>query len=279
MVGSALGRRPSIDSAAVASLVALTRAVSPAIARCELTHVAREPIDVARATAQHATYEAALADLGCRVEQLPSDETMPDAVFIEDTAIVLDELAIVTRPGAVSRRRETAAVARALGRYRPLVTLEPPATLDGGDVIVLGRTIYIGVSTRTNVESLAAVDGLLAPHGYDVRRVTVRGCLHLKSAATAVGRRAVLVDPAWVFPDVFEDCDRVEIAEGERGAANVLAVNGTLLSAEAFPRTRDLLERRGYRVRSVDLSELAKAEGAVTCCSLIVPEGDRAGRV
>ena len=255
----------------VTSTVALTRAVSPAIGRCELTHLARAPIDPARAAAQHAAYEECLRRAGCTVVRLPAAPELPDSVFVEDMAVVLDELAVVARAGAASRRAEAASVAEALAGYRALVFLREPATLDGGDVLRAGRTLYVGRTARTNAEGLAQLRDAVAPFGYRVVEVRVEGCLHLKSAATLAAPGVLLVQPAWVSPDEFDlGLEHVPVDPSEPYAANVLLVGGTVIQPAAFPRTRARLEARGLRVEAVDVSELAKAEGAVTCCSLLV---------
>jgi len=253
--------------------LAFTREVSPTLAACELTHLERAPIDVARARSQHEAYEVLLADLGCEVHRLPPLPELPDAVFVEDTAVVLDEVAVIACPGAVSRRPETASTAAALESLRPLVHLRDPDTLDGGDVLRVGRDVWIGRSSRTSADAVAALGRLLATWDYTVRPVEVRGCLHLKSAVTAVGEGLVLVNPEWVDPHAFAGLEMVEIDPREPYAANALRLGGTLLYPTAFPRTRARLEALGFRVVTVDLSELAKAEGAVTCCSLIVEGG------
>ena len=167
-------------------IVALTRPVSDSIAECELTHQERLPIDPARALRQHAAYEEALRGLGVEVVRVAGASALPDAVFIEDTAIVLDEAAIVTRPGAASRRAETDAVGEALAIYRPVRRIAAPATLDGGDVLRAGRTLFVGRSSRTSVEGIEQLRDLAGPLGYDVISVPVAGCLHLKSAVTGV---------------------------------------------------------------------------------------------
>ena len=250
--------------------VAITRAVSPALAECELTYQTRVPIDVAVARAQHHAYEQALAAAGYRVEHLETDSTMPDSVFVEDMAIVFDELAILTRPGAESRRRETPAIAAALAAYRPLHEIQPPATVDGGDVLVAGRSVYIGRSTRTNEAAATQIRRLLAPFGYIVIETDVRGCLHLKSAVTALGESRLLVNPEWIDTAAFERFTLVSVDPDEPAAANALRLADRIVFAQAFPRTVDRLAALGLRVDLVDASELAKAEGAVTCCSLIV---------
>lgn len=250
--------------------LALTRAVSPSLADCELTHLDRTPIDVARADAQHAAYESVLRALGCAVERVAAAPNHPDAVFIEDTAVVFDELAVITRPGAASRRSEVEPVATALAAHRPLVRLSAPATLDGGDVLVAGSTIYVGRTLRTNDEGIAQLRAAVAPYGYQVVAVEIHDCLHLKSAATALDDDTVLCNPAWVDPAVFAPKGTMLVADDEPNAANVVRVGSTLLAAEAFTRTNVMLRQRGYTVVTAPADELAKAEGAVTCCSLLL---------
>jgi dimethylargininase len=251
-------------------LIALTRPVSASIVSCELTHLDRRPIDLDLARAQHCHYEEALAALGCEIQRLPEAPDLPDAVFCEDAAVVLDELAIIARPGAASRRPEVRSVARALERYRRLVAIEAPGTLDGGDVLCLGRTLYVGLSQRSNRAAIAQMRDLLAPLGYGVQGVPVQGCLHLKSAVTRVAEDVLLINRDWVDGGAFGELDRIDVDPAEPGAANALLIGGAVIYAAAYPRTRRRLEERGIAVHSVDVSELAKAEGAVTCCSLIV---------
>lgn len=248
--------------------IALTRDVSPAMDRCELSHLERSPIDHARAVAQHAAYEQCLMDLGCRVHRVPADASMPDAVFIEDTAVVVDELAVVTRPGATSRRGETAAVSAALARFRSRAVIEAPGTLDGGDVLRIGRTVYVGDSARSNRDGIAQLGELLAPWDYRVVPVTTRGCLHLKTAATVAGPDVVVLNPDWVDGSAFGAVTVVEVDPAEPFAGNVLRIGETTICAAAFPRTSRRLEALGIDVVALDMSEFAKAEGGVTCCSI-----------
>jgi len=253
--------------------VALTREISPALASCELTHLPRVPIDVERARAQHREYEQALVEAGCRVERLPSGADMPDSVFVEDIAIVFDELAIVTRPGAEPRRVEVPAVADALGKHRRLCCIASPGTIDGGDVLVAGRRVWVGLSSRTNAAAIAQMRQALSPFGYSVDAVKVGGCLHLKSAVTAVDDDVLLVNPAWVSKDLFKGYRFIDVDPTEAMAANALRVGGVVIYPKAFPRTAGRLERSGLAIRLVEASEVAKAEGAVTCCSVIFEEG------
>jgi dimethylargininase len=250
--------------------LALTRAVSPRIVECELTHLARTPIDFDRAVAQHAAYERALTQLGCRIERVDAAPEHPDSVFIEDTAVVVDDVAVITRPGAESRRREVDAVERALEKHRPLVRIVAPGTLDGGDVIVAGRRVFVGLTSRTNEEGVAQLRAALAPFGYRADAVTVTGCLHLKTAATALDDDTILINPDWADPAAFEPLRTVRVDPAEPMAANVVRVGDALLYADSYPRTQSLLAAAGFRPLVVDASELAKAEGAVTCCSLVL---------
>lgn len=256
--------------ARMSDAVAITRAVSSALAECELTYQSRVPIDVEMARAQHHAYELALANAGYTVERLEADAQMPDSVFVEDMAIVFDELAILTRPGADSRRREMPAIAAALAAYRPLREIQPPATVDGGDVLVAGCRVFVGRSTRTNEAAVIQIRRILGPFGYTVTETEVRGCLHLKSAVTVLDDDRLLANPEWIDPVAFDGLTLVDVAPGEPSAANALRLNDRVVFPTAFPRTAERLAALGLRLDLVDASELSKAEGAVTCCSLIV---------
>jgi dimethylargininase len=243
--------------------------VSASLARCELTHLAREPIDVARAAAEHEAYRRRLTALGADVVTVPAAHDLPDAVFVEDTAVVLDEIAIVTRPGAPSRRAEPGAVTTVLRAYRPLREIVAPATLDGGDVLRLGRALYVGCSGRTNADGILQLRALAAPFGYRVTPVEVSSCLHLKSAVTALDETCLIANPAWVAPAAFPGFEVVPVDPREPHAANALRIADTIVYPSHHPRTRERLVARGLRVATVECLELAKAEGSVTCCSLV----------
>jgi dimethylargininase len=250
-------------------LIAITRGISPLIHECELTHFAREPIDLDRARAQHRQYEMCLADLGCKVVSLPAEHDLPDAVFVEDTALVLDELAVIMRPGAASRQPETASIAQALTPYRKLSHVDDPGTIDGGDVLRIGKTIFVGLSYRSNAAGVAQLRHLLQPYGYRVEGVPVNGCLHLKSAVTQVADDTLLINRAFVDAGVFPSMRLIGVDPSEPNGGNALWVNGAIVYPAAFPLTLDKLRAAGLRVQTVDASELAKAEAGVTCCSLV----------
>ena len=255
--------------------IAITREVSPSLGACELTHVARTPIDIDKANTQHRAYQSALASLGCRVLTLEAEPTMPDAVFVEDVAVVLDEVAVMTRPGAMSRREEGASVAELLRRYRPLRTIEAPGTIDGGDVLLIGRTLYVGQSGRSNAEGISQLAAAIAEFGYRVQSVPIRGCLHLKSSVTAARNDTLLLQPAWVDASSFPGFNIIEVDPDEEHAANVLRIGDSVVMPACFPRTRQRLVDAGIDVVTVDVSELQKAEGATTCCSLVFIESAR----
>ena len=251
-------------------LLAVTRDISPAIEHCELTHLERVTIDVDRARAQHREYETALRELGCEVRRLPATDDMPDSVFIEDTAVVLDELAVITRPGAESRRRETAAVAEAVRSYRPVVAILAPGTLDGGDVMVAGRRIFVGVGYRSNEAAVKQLRSMVGTQGYAVEPVEFQGCLHLKSAVTVLSSDLVLINPVWVDARRFAPLRSIEIDPAEPHAANAVRIGDDIIYAEHHVRTHKRLADAGLTIHTVPADELAKAEGAVTCCSLLL---------
>ncbi len=250
--------------------VAITRKISESITNCELTHLERIPIDLHIAREQHAQYEVALKSIGCEVISLPEMPELPDSVFVEDTAIVLDEAAIITNPGAVSRQPEIDSIAEVLQKYRKLIRIESPATVDGGDVLVVGKMIYVGLSSRSNIEAVEQMQSSLNEFGYQVIGVEVTGCLHLKTAVTAVSKDTLLINPNWVDKNLFADVNFIEIDESEPFAANGVLIGDKVIYATAFPKTQAKLEANGIKLVLVDADELAKAEGAATCCSLIL---------
>jgi dimethylargininase len=251
-------------------ITAVTRAPAATMDRCELTFLGRETIDIERARAQHAAYRAALAAAGADVVVLPALDDLPDSVFVEDTAIVLDSVAIMSTMGAESRRRETAAMAPVLRRYRTVQTLVEPATLDGGDVMRAGTTLYIGQTARTNRAAVEQLSKILGPAGYRVIGVPLTKCLHLKSACTALGPGQVLINPDWVPIDLFEGLRVVSVDPSEPFGANALPVGNVIIMPASAPRTRERLAGAGLQAIAVDISEFEKAEAAATCLSLIL---------
>ncbi len=253
---------------------ALTRHPAPSLVNCELTHLARSPIAIALAEVQHRAYTGLLTDLGCQVRVLPALEGFPDSVFVEDAAVVLPEFALVTRPGAASREAEAELLATHLPADRPHLHLPPGARLDGGDVLVIGRRIFIGLSTRTTASAIDAVRTQATRHGYQVETVPVRGALHLKTAVTALDAETVLLNPAWVDPRLLAGLRPLTAPHWEPFGANVLAIGATRVVPSEHPLTAALLDAHGYPVRTTPISEFAKAEAGLTCLSVIWSQRD-----
>jgi dimethylargininase len=250
-------------------LTAITRAVSPAIVHCEISFIDRRPIDLAIAQNQHRAYEMLLEKLGARVLPLPAEPALPDSMFVEDPAIVLDELAVILPLGTESRRPEAASLAKALSAFRKLAYVTLPGTLEGGDVLRIGRKLFVGLTKRSNAEGLRQLTNILAPHNYEVIAVPVTGCLHLKSAVTHIGGNTLLANRAWFDVASFAAYDWIDVHPAEPHAANALAFGGTIIFPASFPRTRARLEAQGFQVTPIDISELQKAESGLTCSSLL----------
>jgi dimethylargininase len=251
-------------------LTALTRRVGAQLADCELTYVERDPIDIGRAREQHRAYERALESLGVRVDSLAPDDSLPDAVFVEDGAVMLDEIAVLTPMGSASRRPEVESLLPALQKYRTVSRIDPPSLLEGGDVLRIGRTIYVGLSTRTNERGISELARILDPLGYDVRRVDVPGCLHLKTGVTYIGKNTLLANPNWVDLTAFGDELRViEVPDTEPWGANALRIHDTLLVPASVEHTQRMLRDEGFEVVALDVSEFQKAEAGLTCMSIV----------
>ena len=250
-------------------MIALVRDVSPRLDACELTHQGRVPIETERARSQHREFCRLLKELGVEVERVAALPEYADGVFVEDTAVVLPEIAVLARPGARSRQAEVDSVEPALARYRRLERVLPPGTLDGGDVLTIGKTLWVGTSGRTNPAGRDALARMVAPFGYDVKAVELRDCLHLKTAVTFVPPHFVVVNPAWVATEVWKDLTVIAVDADEPFAANTLTVAGTTLVVSNGPKTEARLRDAGIFTRAVDISELQKAEAGLTCLALI----------
>jgi dimethylargininase len=251
------------------SLIAVTREVNVAMGNCELTFLPRANIDIDLAQQQHEKYREALRTLGCDLVDVPSEPELADSVFVEDTALVLDEVAVLCRPGAKSRRAEVAGVEKVLRQFRAAVSIQEPGTLDGGDLLLVGKVIFAGLSSRSNASGIAQLQRIVADFGFSVVSVETSQCLHLKSAVSEVSPGVLLVNPHWIDQTIFKNYELLFVDEDEAHAANALPVGKELIYPSNFPRTADKLRARGIDVTLVDVSEVQKAEGAVTCCSLV----------
>jgi dimethylargininase len=258
-------------------LTAITRAVSPAIVNCELSFIPRQPIDLQIAREQHHAYEILLEKIGAHVLSLPAEPGLPDSMFVEDPAIVLDELAVIFPLGTESRRPEATSLAQAISKFRKLEHVTLPGTLEGGDVLRIGRKLFVGLTKRSNSEGIRRLAAILAPHDYEVIAVPVTGCLHLKSAVTFLGRNTLLANRAWFDAAPFSAYDWIDVDPTEPHAANALAVGSTVIFPASFPRTRARMEANRFHVTPLDISELQKAESGLTCSSLLFESDTSAG--
>jgi dimethylargininase len=227
-----------------------------------------EPPAFERLCAQHGEYVEALREAGLTVESLPALEAFPDAYFVEDVAIVLPELAIVTRPGAASRRGETEHIGGALAAHRRLVRLEPPATLDGGDVLVVEKQVFVGLSARSNAAAVASLRECMAPLGYTVTAIPVAAGLHLKSSINLVGPSTVVATAEFAGRPELAELDVLELTAAEAAAANVVRVNDRLLVPAGYPQLVRRCAGYDFAVIELDMSEVAKMDGGLTCLSL-----------
>jgi dimethylargininase len=259
-------------------LTAITRSVSPAIVNCELSFIPRQPINLEIARAQHLAYEQLLEKLGARVVSLPAEPDLPDSMFVEDPAIVLDELALIFPLGTESRRPEAVSLAQAVSKFRRLEHVTLPGTLEGGDVLRIGRKLFVGLSKRSNAAGIRQLAAILVPYRYEVIAVPVTGCLHLKSAVTCLGRDTLLANRAWFDPAPFSGYHWIDVDPLEPHAANALALVNTIIFPASFPRTRARIEAAGFHVTPLDISELQKAESGLTCSSLIFESDTSADR-
>ncbi|MCD6217015.1 dimethylargininase [bacterium] len=250
--------------------IAITRPVSESIDDCELTFMDRHHINLDKAIQQHAEYEKCLAELGCEIVKLPAEPELPDAVFVEDPAFVLDEIAIVAASRAENRIREIQTVEPVLSQYRNLEHLELPATLDGGDVVAIDKTVFVGRSSRTNDIAFFQLDEMLKPFGYDVVRVKIQNCLHLKTGCTFIGKRTVIANPDWVDISAFSDLEVVKVDKTEPWASNAIEINDVVICSSTFHRTNNILKNRGFDIKPIDISEFQKAEAGLTCMSLVI---------
>jgi dimethylargininase len=250
-------------------LTAITRKVSPALANCELSFIERKPIDMEKARAQHNAYEQLLAKLGANVISLPEEPDLADSMFVEDPAVVLDEVAVIFPLGTESRRKEAPSIAAALEKYRRLAYVKLPGTVEGGDVLRVGRKVFVGVTARSNPEGIRQLAVILDHYGYDVTAVPVTGCLHLKSAVTSLGRNTLLANRQWFDTKRLAGFEWVDVEAAEPHAANALTVDDSVIYPASFPKTREAIEARGFSVQTLDISELQKAESGLTCSSLL----------
>ncbi|MCH7548815.1 MAG: hypothetical protein IH969_04640 [Candidatus Krumholzibacteriota bacterium] len=248
---------------------AIVRPPGEAYAQCIRPPGARDEIDVALAAAQHSAYVRALESQGIRIHSLAPDAHYPDGCFVEDAVIVAEDLAIICAMGAPARRGEETSVGDALKQHVEIARITPPAEIDGGDVVRIGNRLFVGVSQRTNRHALDQLRDIVEPRGGEVVAVEMNGVLHLKSACTYAGNDTVVISPEHVDKETFAGCRRIEVPLRESYAANCLAVNGMVVVSVGYPRTRDLLDKSGFKTMELEMSEFRKGWGSLTCLSVL----------
>ena len=257
-------------------IVALTRLPHGSLSSCELTFLERRPINAMKMQRQHRQYRQCLEALGVEVRLLPALFDQPDAVFIEDTAVVLPEGAVAMPMGVSSRRAEVDSVLPTIAGFREVHAMPAGCRMDGGDVLRVGRRIYVGVSARTDPASVRALASLVGRWGYEVRAVPVYGCLHLKTGCCALVDGLFLANPAWVDVNALAARRVITVPADEPWAANILRIDGRIVMPVEHRKTAAILRAEGYAVHQVDISEFAKAEAGVTCLSILVDVPGRA---
>jgi dimethylargininase len=250
-------------------LTAITHTPSPFIQNCELTFLPSQTIDFEKAKNQHKAYCRMLAECGAEVINLDGNIEFPDCAFVEDTAIILDKTAVITPMGIPSRRKETRLIEQQLAMFFPVIKIDLPAQIEGGDVLRIGRGLYVGRSNRTDRRGIKILENIIKPFGYQVFGIKVRGSLHLKTACTALDDKTVLLNPEWVDPADFKNFKIIKVPYDEPFAANILKINDTICLHKGFSKTIEKIEKIGYKTKTTDISEFLKAEAGLTCLSLI----------
>ena len=248
---------------------AFVRKISRSLASCELTHLSRQPFDLSLANWQHDRYVEALQRAGLIVKILPEEPSLPDSSFVEDPVLMLEEGAILCRLGAPSRALEAELLQREIADFRTVFKIEGQGTLEGGDILRVEKTLFVGRSGRTNADGVAQLRSIVAPWGYRVVEVAVHGCLHLKTAVTSPAPGWLIANSRWVDLAPFHDFEILPVPEREPWGANTLRLNDHVLVAASAPETAKRLQSKGLVVTTVDVSELQKAEAGLTCMSVL----------
>jgi dimethylargininase len=256
----------------VSTTLAIVRRPSPLVAQGEVTHIDRRPMDVDRAMAQHTDYLRLLASLGPSLVFAPDAPEHPDGVFVEDALVMVGRLAVITRPGAPSRRDEIHSIESVVaGLGLDVARIDAPGTLDGGDVLQVGNHIFVGRTTRTSADAIEQLARIVAPLGRSVVAVDVPGCLHLKSAITALPDGSLIAVPGWVDNSVFRQLGYSVHDAAEPSGGDVLCIGNTVVLPASARRTAERIAALGFDVAAVDVGELEKVECGVTCMSVLVP--------
>lgn len=254
------------------AFIAITRGVSRRIDACQLTHRSREEVNYEKACFQLEQYCALLDTWGVHLLPVVASDSHPDCCFVQDTAVVLDEVCVIASMGADTRRGEVAEVEKLVAPFRKIRHILSPATLDGGDVVQFGKRLFVGLSTRTNARGIAALAAIVERFGYTVIPVVVNGGLHLTTGCGIVNDETVLLNPRWLDAFAFSGLRQLYVPEDEPWAANTIRVDNNVCLEKGAPRTVDLVQPYAGNIATLDISEFRKAEGSLSCLSLIFKE-------
>jgi len=246
---------------------AVVRPVPDSYSRCVRTNV--EKIDVDLAKKQHEQYCNALKKLGLKLTWIKSDNSLPDSCFVEDTAVVIEEKAVICNMKLKSRAKEVVEVAKVLEKLKETYHIKPPATIDGGDLLKIEDKVFVGITARTNLHAIHQLEKILENTALKIVPVKVHNVLHLKSACTYLGSNCVVLSKGHFNTNILRGYEKIVVAKGEEYAADCLAVNGTILMAKGYPKTKQLLEKKGFPVKELEMSEFRKGDGALTCLSIL----------
>jgi dimethylargininase len=246
---------------------AIVRPVPDSYDRCVRTSV--EKIDVALAKSQHTEYCKTLQRLGLKLIWIKGDDTLPDSCFVEDTAIIIGKKAIICNMKIKSRAREVIEVAKVLEKLKDIYYIKSPATIDGGDVLKIENKVFVGLSNRTNMQAIHQLKKVLEGSELEIIPVKVHNVLHLKSACTYLGNNYIILSKGHFDVGILRDYDKIVVPRGEEYAADCLAIDGTVLMAKGYSKTKKLVENEGFPVKEIEMSEFRKGEGALTCLSII----------
>lgn len=249
-------------------LEVLTHVPSSNLNNCELTYLDSERIDIKKALIEHNSYCNMIKECGANVNIIEDNIDLADSVFVEDPIIVFDEVAIVTSMGVESRRKESQVLKDYFSKIREIKEIKLPSKIEGGDVLVIDKKVFVGLSPRTNESAIEELKNILKPYGYIVQSVKVDGCLHLKTGCTALDDKTILLNPNWVDVEVFSDYKIINIPSDEPFGANIMKINEYICMNEAFPKSIELVKALGYKVKTTDISEFVKAEAGLTCMSV-----------
>lgn len=252
----------------IKNLTVITHLPSHKLQDCELTFVESEKIDIEKAQQEHQEYCEMLKRCGAEVIILDRNNDLADSVFVEDPIIVFDEIAVLTSMGVESRRKESQYLKEVFSKYRDVEEIKLPAKIEGGDVLKIGKKIFVGLSVRTNQEGITCLKNIIKPYGYEVIVVKVLGCLHLKTGCTALDDNTILINSKWVDDNAFKGFKKIEVPLSEPFGANILKINDVICMNKSFTKTLDLVKSLGYKTDCCDISEFVKAEAGLTCMSV-----------